>query len=112
MDLLFLRYSNTLLRGETVYLRAPRRRDQRQWVDVRRLSKAFLQPWEPTWPEDGAQPAAFRRRLRRFTEDWKTGDAYPYFIFHRDNDNLLGGVTLSNIRRGVTQAATIGYWMG
>ena len=112
LDLLFLRYSRTSLRGGSVYLRAPRRRDQRQWVDVRRISRDFLQPWEPTWPEDGAEPTAFRRRLRRFTEDWQSGDAYPFFIFQRESDDLVGGVTLSNIRRGVTQAATIGYWMG
>ena len=111
-DFLFLRPAKTLLCGGSVYLRAPRRRDQRQWVDVRRLSRDFLQPWEPTWPKDGAEPAAFRRRLRRFTEEWKSGNAYPYFIFHRESDDLLGGVTLSNIRRGVTQTATIGYWMG
>ena len=36
LDLLFLRYSKTFLHGKNVYLRAPRRRDQRQWVDVRR----------------------------------------------------------------------------
>lgn len=112
LDLLFLRYSKTILRGKNVYMRAPRRRDQRQWVDVRRVSREFLQPWEPTWPKDGAEPAAFRRRLRRFTEDWQSGDSFPFFIFHRNSDNLLGGVTLSNIRRGVTQAGTIGYWMG
>ena len=65
LDLLFLRYSKTFLHGKNVYLRAPRRRDQRQWVDVRQISRKFLQPWEPAWPKDGAEPAAFRRRLRR-----------------------------------------------
>ena len=112
LDLLFLPYSKASLRGESVYLRAPRPRDQKQWVDIRRISRDFLQPWEPTWPEDGAEPKAFRRRLKHFSEDWRSGDAYPFFIFHRNRNDLLGGVTLSNIRRGVTQAATIGYWMG
>ena len=111
-DLPFFRLSKTILRGENIYLRAPRRRDQRQWMDVRRVSKEFLQPWEPTWPTDGAEKAAFRRRLRRFTEDCHSGDSYPFFILHRETDDLLGGITLSNLRRGVTQAATVGYWMG
>ena len=93
-------------------MRAPHRRDQRQWMDVRRLSKDFLQPWEPTWPEDGAEKTAFRRRLRRFRQDWEGGTSYPFFIFHRETDDLVGGITLSNLRRGVTQAGTIGYWMG
>ncbi len=111
-DLPFFRLSKTILRGENIYLRAPRRRDQRQWMDVRRVSKEFLQPWEPTWPTDGVEKAAFRRRLRRFTEDWHSGDSYPFFILHRETNDLLGGITLSNLRRGVTQAATVGYWMG
>ena len=25
---------------------------------------------------------------------------------------MLGGITLSNVRRGVTQSGTIGYWVG
>ena len=104
--------TNTLLRGENVYMRAPHRRDQRQWMDIRRLSKEFLQPWEPTWPEDGAAKTAFRRRLRRFKQDWEDGTSYPFFIFQRLTDDLVGGITLSNLRRGVTQAGTIGYWMG
>ena len=40
------------------------------------------------------------------------GTLYPFFIFHRETDYLVGGITLSNLRRGVTQAGTIGYWMG
>jgi ribosomal-protein-alanine N-acetyltransferase len=32
---------------------------------------------------------------------------------YRDSDNaMLGGVTLSNVSRGMTQCATLGYWMG
>lgn len=111
-DLLFFRTPKTILRGENIYLRAPRRGDKRQWMDVRRLSRDFLQPWEPTWPSDGAEATAFRRRLRRFREDWNDGTSYPFFIIDRATDDLLGGITLSNLRRGVTQSGTIGYWMG
>jgi ribosomal-protein-alanine N-acetyltransferase len=81
-------------------------------MDVRRVSKEFLQPWEPTWPADGAEKAAFRRRLRRFTADWNSGDSYPFFIMNDKTNDLLGGITLSNLRRGVTQTATVGYWIG
>jgi ribosomal-protein-alanine N-acetyltransferase len=37
---------------------------------------------------------------------------YPFFIFSDDGSILLGGITLSNLRRGVAQCATLGYWMG
>ena len=81
-------------------------------MDVRRLSRDFLQPWEPSWPPDATESTAFRRRLRRFLEDWRDGTAYAFFVFDRKSDDLLGGITLSNLRRGVTQSGTIGYWMG
>ena len=80
-------------------------------MDVRRLSKDFLQPWEPTWPEDGAEKTAFRRRLPLSARLGRR-DIVPVFYLHRETDDLVGGITLSNLRRGVTQAGTIGYWMG
>ena len=38
--------------------------------------------------------------------------AYPFFIFRAHDDVLTGGITLSNIRRGVAQMGSIGYWCG
>ena len=29
-----------------------------------------------------------------------------------DDEALVGGVNLSNVRRGVAQTASLGYWMG
>ncbi len=37
---------------------------------------------------------------------------YSFLIFRRVDDVLLGGITLSNLRRGVAQSATLGYWIG
>ena len=38
--------------------------------------------------------------------------AYPFFIFSGDEKTMLGALTLSNVRRGVAQMATLGYWIG
>ncbi len=38
--------------------------------------------------------------------------AYPFFIHDTEGDVLLGGLTLSNVRRGVAQMASAGYWIG
>lgn len=101
-----------VIEGETVYLRAPQMRDFAQWRDLREASRAFLTPWEPLWPADDLTRGAFRRRLRRYARDMMTDEAYPLFVFRRSDDALLGGLTLSNVRRGVCQAASLGYWMG
>jgi ribosomal-protein-alanine N-acetyltransferase len=34
------------------------------------------------------------------------------FLFRRSDEELLGAITLDNIRRGPAQAGTLGYWIG
>ena len=98
--------------GPRVYIRPPRRADERQWVEIRRISRDFLVPWEPTWPADAATAAAYRRRYRRFCEEWRLRAGFAFFVFEQGSDRLLGGITLTNVRRGVSQSGSIGYWMG
>jgi len=101
-----------LLRGDGVYLRPGLMEDFAQWAALREASRSFLVPWEPTWPEDDLTRAAFRRRLRRQAEDSAREESQSFFIFDSANDELLGGVTLGGVRRGVAETATLGYWIG
>jgi [ribosomal protein S5]-alanine N-acetyltransferase len=98
--------------GDGVVLRGPQMADFAAWAEVRERSRAFLTPWEPTWPADDLTRAAFRRRIRRYAEDQRSDLAYPFFIFRKADSVLVGGLTLANIRRGCAQAASLGYWMG
>lgn len=95
-----------------VYLRPPVQRDWRVWAVLRAESREFLAPWEPTWAFDSLTRAAFRRRLRMYRNEARQGTGYSFLIFRGADDALLGGVTLSNLRRGVSQCATLGYWIG
>lgn len=101
-----------LLRGDGLYLRPATPGDFSSWARLRAASRTFLEPWEPTWPEDDLTQAAFRRRLRRQDEDIARDEAYGFLIFEQTSDGLLGGITLGGIRRGVSQSGTLGYWMG
>ncbi len=38
--------------------------------------------------------------------------AYPFLLFEKDSNTLLGGLTLTNLRRGVAQTGSLGYWIG
>ena len=100
------------IQGHGVLLRAPRVSDFEEWAELRRASRGFLQPWEPIWPVDDLTRTAFRRRLRRYAEERRTEQAYAFFVFRASDEALLGGLTLSNIRHGVAQCCTLGYWMG
>jgi ribosomal-protein-alanine N-acetyltransferase len=100
------------LAGQAVDLRAPELRDYEEWAALRERSRAFLTPWEPTWPENDLTRTAFRARMRRYARDVRGDAAYPYFIFRRSDGILVGGLTLGQVRRGVAQATSLGYWMG
>ena len=101
-----------LVRGDGLYLRPATPADFAAWSRLRAASRAYLEPWEPTWPDDDLTRAAFRRRLRRQDEDIARDDAYAFLIFDQTSDELLGGITLGGVRRGVSQSGTLGYWMG
>ena len=100
------------IEGEGVTLRQPQMSDHPEWAALREKSRAFLEPWEPVWPADDLTRGAFRRRLKRYAEDQRCDQAYSFFIFRSADEVLVGGITLSNVRRGVAQAGSIGYWMG
>jgi [ribosomal protein S5]-alanine N-acetyltransferase len=101
-----------VLQGENVTLRYPEMADYPQWAALRGGSRDFLSPWEPTWAADELTRAAFRRRLRRYQREIRNDLAYPFFVFRKSDGILMGGCTLTNVRRGVTQSAAIGYWIG
>lgn len=100
------------VRGHGLLLRAPRAEDYEAWADLRERSRDFLRPWEPIWPVDDLTRAAYRRRIRRYQREIQEDTAYPFFVFREADSTLVGGLTLGMVRRGVSQAATLGYWMG
>ena len=115
--MLFQPFRRSQLRGlrlerNRVYLRFPVQRDWRNWAALRAESRDFLAPWEPTWAYDALTRGAFRRRLKMYKTEMRQGATYSFLIFRRIDDVLLGGITLSNLRRGVAQSATLGYWIG
>lgn len=98
--------------GGLVALRRPRSGDFAAWSRLRAKSRAFLTPWEPSWAADELTREGFRRRLRRYGEESRLGLCAPFFVFRREDDALVGGCNLNNIRRGVCQSASLGYWVG
>ena len=101
-----------VVKGEGVVLRSPRAGDHEAWAGLRQASYAYLQPWEPTWPEDDLTRAAFKRRLSVYAREMEAGNAWPFFIFTEAKRTLAGAITLSNVRRGVAETGTLGYWIG
>ncbi len=96
--------------GPRLTLRPPASSDYSDWAELRALSRTHLTPWEPAWARDELSRYSYRRRLRAYAHDARDDNGYSLFI--SESRTLLGGVTLSNIRRGASQSASLGYWIG
>ena len=107
-----LQWPSVRLPGDRVSLRPPELRDWSAWAALRARSRAFLTPWEPAWPADTLTRSAFNRRVRRQMAEWRDDLTYSFLAFERGGETLVGGLGLGNIRRGVSQTATLGYWVG
>ncbi len=101
-----------MVRVRGLYLRPPNMGDYSAWAELRSRSRDHLVPWEPQWTRDELSRDAFRRRVRHYQRELREDLGYAFFLFREADDELLGGLTLSNVRRGVTQAASVGYWIG
>ncbi len=111
LRLLSRRRGTPFLRGNNIYLRFPKRSDYRKWSHVREASRRFLEPWEPTWPPDDLTRRSFHRRVGRYERDYARGTTVPLFLFTAGDDQLIGGLNISNIRRAASSSCMIGYWM-
>ena len=109
--MLFKRRSVSILTAR-LSLRLPEHRDFREWAKLRHQSRAFLSPWEPIWAADHLSRASFTNRVYWSQRAVKNGNAVPLFVFHKEAGQLVGAITLDNIRRGPSQVGTIGYWVG
>ena len=101
-----------IIESERVMLRTPQMSDYPAWAELRASSREFLVPWEPRWAMDELTRASFRRRVRHYQRDLREDIGYALFIYSVATGGLVGGVTLCNVRRGVTQSCTLGYWIG
>ena len=100
------------IHGQRVVLRHPSMSDYAAWAELRAMSRQHLTVWEPQWSRDELTRSAYRRRLRQYQRELREDLGYAFLIFRHADAALLGGLSISNVRRGVAQAASIGYWIG
>ncbi len=109
---MLVRRRKVRLLTDRMVLRPPLHSDFNQWTGLRRESAEFLQPWEPSWSSDHLTRKAFTNRVYWAQRSIASGSALPLFLVGAEDEQLLGALTVDNIRRGPAQAASLGYWIG
>jgi ribosomal-protein-alanine N-acetyltransferase len=85
--------------------------DWPEWAELRARSRAFLTPWEPTWPDDSLGRDHFRRRLRQQVREWRA--ARPTACSSSSTTAPAGRRHQSQQRAPRRRpGASVGYWMG
>lgn len=97
---------------ERMTLRLPTHSDYRFWAALRASSADHLIPWEPARAPDHLSRKAFANRVYWAARAEAQGTALPLVLVRRQDDLLIGAITLDNIRRGPVQAGSLGYWIG
>lgn len=95
-----------------VMLRAALLTDYQAWLKLREQSRSHLTRWEPDWFDKDVTLDAFRTRLRLHERLNRAGAALSLLTFLKSTGEMIGGVTLSDIRLQAAHSATIGYWIG
>ena len=109
---MFLPRRKIRIETERLTLRQPLLTDYRDWSSLRERSAGFLVPWEPQWAADHLSRKGFANRVYWAQRSVSSGTALPLFLIRREDEMLVGAITLDNIRRGPAQAGTLGYWTG
>jgi ribosomal-protein-alanine N-acetyltransferase len=109
---MFARRPKVKIETERMTLRLPVHGDYNVWRDLRAQGVGYLQPWEPTWSPNHLSRKGFTNRVYWAQRSVVSQTALPFFLTRRSDNQVMGALTLDNIRRGPAQAGSVGYWIG
>jgi len=108
----FLRPRAEIVCGGQVHLRLPRLQDSGAWRRLRLESRAFVEPWEPTWRQDHLSEGSFRTRVRRARRLAAERRCWSFLVFRSEDECLVGGLSLTDVLEWPSCQASLGYWIG
>lgn len=106
------RQKDVLMTTPRLVLRLPHRKDYGQWHELRLKNESFLRAWEPRRQDDPHSERQFLERVKWSQKSFQSKRAIAVLIELKDDRELIGAITLDNVRYGPAQAASIGYWLG
>ena len=83
--------------------------DAARLADAYTRNREYLAPWEPLRNDEFFTEAWHADEIRLQLESAGEGRSLPLVI--TDGEEIVGRVNLSNIVRGASQSASLGYWV-
>jgi ribosomal-protein-alanine N-acetyltransferase len=100
------RANASTLTGKRVYLRPPRRKDEKAFIAQARASR----PLHSGWVQPPETPAAFAAYVARYGTAAAESRLVGFLVVRNDYDALAGVVNFSEIVRGLFNSAYVGYY--
>lgn len=99
-----------VLKRGALTLRPLYRRDEREWLELRRINRGWLQQWEANVPPGRPDASiSFPAYVRRERARWKNRTAFSLVI--EVDGALVGRVSVHAIEWGAQCGGSIGYWI-
>ena len=92
-----------------IRLRPIQYRDRKWWESVHTENRAWLKPWEVSYPEGSGEPPRFWRMVRSLKKDARWGRSENLIIML--GQERVGFIALGGIAYGPSRSAFIGYWV-
>ena len=105
------RASPLLITNAGLRLEMPTGLHYSRWREIRKANRDFLQPWEPKWAIDETSLNSFHQRIMQAKRNLRRNQGTSYLLVLPDTKELIGGVSLFNIRSGSAKSGSIGYWL-
>lgn len=93
-------------------LRAIHTRDARVLQQLLTDNRAWLEPWEATFPSGGGPvpgTVPMRPMIRALQRQQRDGSAVPFVMTY--DGEAVGQLTISDVTGGAMRSASIGYWV-
>ncbi|MCM3629156.1 GNAT family N-acetyltransferase [Paenibacillus glycanilyticus] len=84
-------------------------KDAEDLLDIQIRNKELFQKYSPAFPDDFYTLAAKKQFIQDAVKEREEDKKYNFGIFLRENDRLIGDVTLFHLQRGPLQKCLIGY---
>lgn len=99
------------IEGEKIYIRTLEMSDAQAVLDLHLRNRDFFKKYITTRSDEFYTLKSQEEGIKRSLIEEERNERYSFGIFKRNEDRLIGNVTLSEILRGPLQSCYIGYYL-